>query len=43
MNIRGQTGLNDAKQLKIEHFIKFYGVDILNCQEINLVDDSFQN
>ena len=43
MNIRGQTGLNDAKQLQIEHFIKFHGVDILNCQEINIVDDSFQN
>ena len=43
MNIRGQTGLTDAKQLQIEHFIKSHGVDILNCQEINIVDDSFQN
>ena len=43
MNIRGQTGLDYAKQVQIEHFLKFYNVDILNCQEINIARDSFEN
>ena len=41
MNIRGQTGLDVSKQLQIEHFLKSYKVDILNCQEINISEDSF--
>ena len=41
MNIRGQTGLDSTKQLQIEHFLKFYDIDILNCQEINIDSDSF--
>ena len=41
MNIRGQTGLDTAKQLQIENFIKSYKIDILNCQEINILPDSF--
>ena len=36
MNIRGQTGLDITKQVQIEHFLKFYSVDILHCQEINI-------
>ena len=43
MNIRGQTGLDEPKQLQIENFIKSYKIDILNCQEINVVEDSFRN
>ena len=43
MNIRGQTGLNEAKQLQIEHFIQTHKIDILNCQEINILEDSFSN
>ena len=43
MNIRGQTGLDEAKQLQIEHFIKSYKIDILNCQEINILEESFSN
>ena len=43
MNICGQTGLDEAKQLQIEHFIKSYKIDILNCQEINILEDSFNN
>ena len=41
MNIRGQTGLNISKQIQIENFIKSYKVDILNCQEINISDETF--
>ena len=41
MNIRGQTGLDVSKQLQIENFIKSYRIDILNCQEINVLEDSF--
>ena len=43
MNIRGQTGLDITKQVQIEHFLRFYNVDILNCQEINILSDSFEN
>ena len=43
MNIRGQTGLDEAKQLQIESFIKSNRIDILNCQEINIDDNSFNN
>ena len=43
MNIRGQTGLDESKQIQIENFIKSYKIDILNCQEINIVEDSFKN
>ena len=42
MNIRGQTGLTEVKQVQIEHFLKFYKVDVLNCQEINVDNDSFK-
>ena len=43
MNVRGQTGLDFAKQLQIENFLKTYKIDILNCQEINIIEDSFSN
>ena len=43
MNIRGQTGLDEIKQVQIENFIKSYNIDILNCQEINISEDSFSN
>ena len=42
MNIKGQSGLDLAKQVQIEKFIQAYKIDILNCQEINIVDDSFE-
>ena len=41
MNIRGQTGLDISKQKQIENFINAYKIDILNCQEINILEDSF--
>ena len=41
MNIKGQTGLELSKQKQIEKFIQTYKIDILNCQEINIVEDSF--
>ena len=43
MNILGQTGLGSAKQVQIEHFLKFYNVDILNCKKINILSDTFEN
>ena len=43
MNIRGQTGLDEAKQVQIENFVKSYKKDILNCQEINIKEDTFKN
>ena len=43
INIRGQTGLEYSKQVQIENFVKFYNIDILNCQEINILENSFEN
>ena len=43
INIRGQTGLEYSKQVQIEHFLKVYNIDILNCQEINILENSFEN
>ena len=43
MNIRGQTGLDTAKQVQIEQFLKSYNIDIINCQEINVDSESFQS
>ena len=43
MNIHGQTGLDESKQAQIENFIKSYKIDILNCQEINIDENSFKN
>ena len=43
MNIHGQTGLDDAKQVQIEDFVKTYKIDVLNCQEINITDDTFKH
>ena len=38
-----QTGLDLVKQLQIENFLGLYNVDILHCQEINIVEDSFKD
>ena len=43
MNIHGQTGLDIVKQVQIENFIRNHKIDILNCQEINISADSFEN
>ena len=43
MNIRGQTGLDISKQKQIETFINIYKPDILNLQEINISEDTFEN
>ena len=42
MNVRGQTGLDESKQFQIEQFIQIYKIDILNCQEINIEENSFR-
>ena len=43
MNIQRQTGLNVSKQTQIEEFLKKNKIDILNCQEINIEEDSFKS
>ena len=42
MNIHGQSSLDESKQVQIENFIKSYKIDILNCQEINMDENSFK-
>ena len=41
LNIHGQSGLSVIKQKQIEDFIRRNKVDILNCQEINIDEESF--
>ena len=41
MNTRGQTGLDLTKQAQIESFLKLHRIDILNCQETNVSEDTF--
>ena len=43
MNVQGQTGLNISKQVQIENFLRNHKIDILNCQEINVSSESFEN
>ena len=43
MNIRGQTGLTNTKQLQIESFIIREKIDVLHLQEINISEDSFSS
>ena len=43
MNVHGQSGMNIAKQVQIENFLRTYRIDILNCQEINISSESFES
>ena len=43
MNILGQTGLKNSKQVQIEQFLKTYKIDILHCQEINIENETFES
>ena len=43
LNIKGQSGLPLHKQKQIEDFVKYFQIDILNCQEINIDDETFNN
>ena len=42
VNIHGQSGLSQSKQMQIETFIIQNKIDILHLQEINIVEDSFR-
>ena len=42
INVRGQTGLNHAKQSQLESFIRIYKPDILHLQEINVTSETFE-
>ena len=41
LNIHGQTGIKLEKQLQIEEFLRVNDIDILQCQEININEDTF--
>ena len=41
LNIHGQSGLTLTKQKQIEDFLRRYKIDVLNWQEINTDDESF--
>ena len=43
LNIKGQTGLNKAKQVQIEDFMKTNRIDIMNLQESNIEDKTFSD
>ena len=43
MNIRGQTGFNNAKQVQVEKFLSKENLDILNLQEINCDENTFES
>ena len=43
INIRGQTGLNLAKQVQLEDFIKQNRIDILHLQESNIEENTFSD
>ena len=43
VNIHGQTGLNQSKQIQIETFLHHNNIDILHLQEINILEDTFSN
>ena len=43
VNIHGQTGLNQSKQMQIETFLHHHKIDILHLQETNILDDTFIN
>ena len=32
-----------SKPVQIEHFIRFHNIDILNCQKINSLEETFKN
>ena len=42
INLRGQTGLEVSKQVQIERFLQTYNIDILHCQEANIIDSTFE-
>ena len=43
LNIKGQTGLNKAKQVQIEDFMKTNRIDVMNLQESNIEDETFSD
>ena len=43
VNVQGQTGLNQSKQMQIETFLHHHQIDILHLQEANILEDTFSN
>ena len=43
MNIQGQSGLSDIKQIQIQDFVSYNNIDVLHCQEIEINSKSFEN
>ena len=42
VNIHGQSGLDQSKQMQIETFLQHNNIDILHLQEINILEDTFR-
>ena len=43
LNIRGQTGFNHSKQVQIEKLLSKEKLDVLNLQETNCDENTFEN
>ena len=43
VNIHGQSGLKQPKQMQIQTFLKQHKINIIHLQEINILEDSFKN
>ena len=43
LNIQGQSGFCETKQKQIEHFLQYHEIDILHCQEIEIMTSTFQS
>ena len=41
MNVKGQSKLNEEKQIQIEDFLRRHKCDILNLQETNIEPETF--
>ena len=42
VNIHGQSGLDQSKQMQIETFLQHNNIDIIHLQEINILEDTFR-
>ena len=43
VNIHGQSGLKQPKQMQIQTFLQQHKIDIIHLQEINILENSFKN
>ena len=43
LNIQGQSNINETKQKQIEDFLKYFNIDILHLQEIEISQNTFKH